>query len=365
MKEKNRKKVERFAEIYMPWGLFATLFIGPPIATLIIMIINHMILKDTINIVVIFLKSFLVVYVLNCVFLSALILGGAIKVTKRGVYYIRHCDIAFFEEIDRYKYSSYNRMEAHERAYRMINLYYKKNGKQKSRVMEYAEKEGLKDLYIRKDFLEKNINFTPLMITYLIGLIVGLIQSIFVDAIEQSIWGVLISMAVGLILLFCVIFCQYSSRGQMGSFDYEVAEYECKLLDEVIQAEKEKRVMSSEKEYLINMQQVLIEALRNYKKTWKVKLDSAEKEKVESDLKEVEELKLYDESNYAMIAKKEYRDCTIGYSDYRNEIGRNCDDNCQLRKLYIKYEQRCKLPELSQFKDVETISCCETDHHTG
>lgn len=365
MKEKIKKKVEKFAEIYMTWGFFTAFFIGPPVVTLIIIFIKHVILKEAINIGIIFIYSLFLVYVLNCVLLIVLIFGGAIKVTKRGLYYIRHCDIPFFEEIDRYRYSSYNRMEAHERAYRMINLYYKKNGKQKSRVMEYAEEKGLKDLYIRKDFLEKNINFTPLMITYLTGFIVGLIQSLFVDAVEQSIWSILISMAVGLIMFLCMIFWQYSSRGQMGSFDYEVAEYECKLLDEVIQAEKEKRVMSSEKENLINMQQVLIDAMRNYKKTWKVKLNRAEKKEVEDDLKIVEGLRLYDECNYAMIAKKEYRDCTIGYSDYRREIGKSSDDNCKLRKLYIKYNKRCELPELFQFKDVDIISCCETDHHTG
>lgn len=363
MKEKIMKKVEQFAEIYMTWGFFAAFFIGPPVVTLIIIFIKHIILKEAINIGIIFINSLFLVYVLNGVLLIVLIFGGAIKVTKRGLYYIRHCDIPFFEEIDRYRYSSYNRMEAHERAYRMINLYYKKNGKQKSRVMEYAEKKGLKDLYIRKDFLEKNINFTPLMITCLTGFIVGLIQSLFADAVEQSIWGVLISMAVGLILLFCVIFCQYSSRGQMGSFDYEVAEYECKLLDEVIQAEKEKRVMSSEKEYLINMQQVLIEALRNYKKTWKVKLDSAEKTNVESDLKEVEELKLYNERNYEMMVMTKYHGLVIEHYDYRNEIGSIENYTCQLKELYNKYVEKCNLPKMIDFYD--GISCCETDHHTG
>lgn len=365
MKEKIMKKVEIFAEIYMTWGIFAVFLIGPFAMTLIIMFVKCIILKEAINIGIIFLNSLFLVYMLNSVLLIVLIFGGAIKVTKRGLYYIRHCDIPFFEEIDRYRYSSYNRMEAHERAYRMINLYYKKNGKQKSRVMEYAEKKGLKDLYIRKDFLKKNINFTPLVITYVTGFIVGLIPSIIVDATEQSTWSVLISMAVGLLMFFCMIFWQYSSRGQMGSFDYEVAEYECKLLDEVIQTEKEKRVMSSEKEYLLNMQQSLIDALKDYKKTWKVKVNRTEKKKVEEDLKKVEELRLYDECNYAMIVKKEYCDCTIGYSDYRNEIESKCDDNRKLRELYNEYGQRCKLPELSQFKDVEIISCCETDHHTG
>lgn len=363
MKEKIMKKVEIFAEIYMTWGIFAVFLIGPFAMTLIIMFVKCIILKEAINIGIIFLNSLFLVYMLNSVLLIVLIFGGAIKVTKRGLYYIRHCDIPFFEEIDRYRYSSYNRMEAHERAYRMINLYYKKNGKQKSRVMEYAEKKGLKDLYIRKDFLKKNINFTPLVITYVTGFIVGLIPSIIVDATEQSTWSVLISMAVGLLMFFCMIFWQYSSRGQMGSFDYEVAEYECKLLDEVIQAEKEKRVMSSEKEYLINTQQVLIEALRNYKKTWKVKLDSAEKTKVESDLKEVEELKLYNERNYEMMVMTKYHGLVIEHYDYRNEMGSIENYTSQLKELYNKYVEKCNLPKMIDF--CGSISYCETDHHTG
>ena len=170
-------------------------------------------------------------------------------------------------------------------------------------------------------------------------------------------------MAVGLLMFFCMIFWQYSSRGQMGSFDYEVAEYECKLLDEVIQAEKEKRVMSSEKEYLINTQQVLIEALRNYKKTWKVKLDSAEKTKVESDLKEVEELKLYNERNYEMMVMTKYHGLVIEHYDYRNEIGSIENYTSQLKELYNKYVEKCNLPKMIDFYG--SISYCETDHHTG
>lgn len=54
MKEKIMKKVEIFAEIYMTWGIFAVFLIGPFAMTLIIMFVKCIILKEAINIGIIF-----------------------------------------------------------------------------------------------------------------------------------------------------------------------------------------------------------------------------------------------------------------------------------------------------------------------
>ncbi len=360
MKKKLKKNAEKIIEMYMEVG-----FIGITLLTALVCFGIKMLEKNKISVVPAVRLSVAIIGLMNLIVLVTIIVIRFFKETKRGIHFVRHCDIPFFEKIDNYKRCYQNNIAAYERAYYIINLYYKNNGKKKSRVAEYAEENGLEDLYIRKDFLQKDINLYQSLLTYVSGFFVGLIQSLCIDTGEQSTLNFMIFVSIGMVMFVCVFFWQYSSRGQMGSFVYEVAEYEYKLLDEVIQAEKEKRVMSSEKEYLLNMQQVLIDAMKNYKKTWKVKLNRAETKEVEEDLKIVEGLRLYDECNYAMIVKKEYHDCTIGYSDYRCEIGKSSDDNCKLRKLYIKYNKRCELPELFQFKDVDIISCCETDHRTG
>lgn len=219
-----------------------------------------------------------------------ILITGAVK----GVHNIKHCDIPTFEELDRYRRHYGNQSKAVKRTIEMINLYYKKNGKIDQ---EFVKPLDLQSLYIRYDFLEKDIEFgndvKTVVITLVMAIIYSILQTGFTYAQSNNqkieIQGSLIMFIVPFLILLIFVFGRIY-KGQFNSFFHYVSKYEMELLTKKINKVESKIKIKEDQEAVKKMQYWLMHSLYKYKDK-KVKKKN-EKMKIERDIKEIANLDL-------------------------------------------------------------------------
>lgn len=204
---------------------------------------------------------------------------------KKGLYNIRKCDDELFENIDFYK-ECYGRDNSNYlKQIQIINLYYSDGGK----VDDLVKEKKLERLFIRRDFLLKQIYFSDNLIEYYCSLVVSILASCIFAAIVSNNLENNIIIVLSLFGLLFVIILRYAKRGQAGSYEYQIQEYELTLLNEKIEHLEKNSIITPDDEKLLLTKQIILNELIKKRKKAKRK---GTKETLEKDIKIVENLEL-------------------------------------------------------------------------
>lgn len=261
----------------------------------------------------------------------------AVKIAKKikySFYNINHCGIECFEKIDALKsFWNNDKSNNYKRQISYINYCYSKDGP----VGKLIDEGNLADLYIRKDFLNSQMNFSSEIFEWALGSFSTIVFSLFLNdsTINQFIinnpilkdFRLIFVYIIPLILYFFYIIClRYGEKKELKSYKKFVNEYELKLLDKAIESIYNKCEMKREDENLLFTQQYVLKYLINlHGKFFKV---INKKKEIEADIDCVENLNLFVD-DYSSFKIKEY--------DFIDT--KKVDERINLKKIYILYEK--------------------------
>lgn len=278
-------------------------------------------------------------------FVIYIIVAGSVK----GIHNIKHCDIPTFEELDKFRKNYGNQGKAVRRTIEMINLYYKKNGKIDQ---EFVKPFDLQSLYIRYDFLEKDIEFGNDVKTVLLTLVMAIIYSIlqtgfiYTQSNEQiiEVKGSLIMFIVPFLILLIFVFGRVY-KGRFDSFFHYVSKYEMKELKKKIDKVETRMRIKEEQEPILRMQQFLMQYLSKYKDKTMKKKD--EKKLVEKDIKMISDLDLCNH-----IPKKSVLKAADSQGKYKYYFSKEFLRNPKMKsdqntfyQIYNKYIEKIKFED--------------------
>ena len=259
--------------------------------------------------------------------------------TKSGLHNVRKCDDALFCELDKYTDLEKESNNAYIRAIQMVNLYYSEN----ERVAQLVSDRSLQRLYVRKDFLQKRIDFSKDGINLFQAFVISVMISMFLSYLQDTM--VVSVIAVGILILgfLATVFSKYLERGEFGSYRYMVDESEIKLLTETIECLEKSLTITSDDEKILNTQRIVIHELLKRKK----KSSKAKKQEIEMKIQQADELKLtlgnY-ESRYLREIEVDGEKCYLVYDreigaegGYKEKTGLINDDYIMLYQIMNEY----------------------------
>ena len=222
--------------------------------------------------------------VLIAMFLLIIIKG--VQVLKRGVYNISKCEEEPFKSIDQYKKCWTESKAKYIRCIQIINLYYQPGG----RVDKLVDAADLDKLYLRMDFLIVQNTVFVQMMQYMYSLVVSVLATLIMNVIDNGNQLFVIFGVIVIILTFFVMFfLQYVTRGQGGSLDYMINDYEKELLQEKIKECEKKLTITEEDEAFFKTRQIALEALLDI---WKKTRGTKRRKAIVEDIEIVEKLNL-------------------------------------------------------------------------
>lgn len=261
----------------------------------------------------------------------------AVKIAKKikySFYNINHCGIECFEKIDALKsFWNNDKSNNYKRQISYINYCYSKDGP----VGKLIDEGNLADLYIRKDFLNSQMNFSSEIFEWALGSFSTIVFSLFLNdsTINQFIinnpilkdFRLIFVYIIPLILYFFYIIClRYGEKKEFKSYKKFVNEYELKLLDKAIESIYNKCEMKCEDENLLFTQQYVLKYLINLRGKFFTGINK--KKEIEADIDCVENLNLFVD-DYSSFKIKEY--------DFIDT--KKVDERINLKKIYILYEK--------------------------
>lgn len=168
-------------------------------------------------------------------------------------------------------------------------------------VKELMEQKSIYDFYERKDFLLKNISFYDDITQVFSSLIISVLSSLLVTAIEPDMkkFSLFIYFVVALLFVF-VIFYKYPKRGQNGMYFYFLYEYELNLLEKAIRNIEESLKVETDNVAFIETRHNVLNAL--YCKSIKAKKKT--KIKIENDIAIIKRIKLEVDEDTETILKE-------------------------------------------------------------
>lgn len=261
----------------------------------------------------------------------------AVKIAKKikySFYNINHCGIECFEKIDALKsFWNNDKSNNYKRQISYINYCYSKDGP----VGKLIDEGNLADLYIRKDFLNSQMNFSSEIFEWALGSFSTIVFSLFLNdsTINQFIinnpilkdFRLIFVYIIPLILYFFYIIClRYGEKKEFKSYKKFVNEYELKLLDKAIESIYNKCEMKCEDENLLFTQQYVLKYLINLHGKFFTGINK--KKEIEADIDCVENLNLFVD-DYSNFKIKEY--------DFIDT--KKVDERINLKKIYILYKK--------------------------
>lgn len=152
----------------------------------------------------------------------------------------------------------------------LINYYYYSEN---SPVIKFAKKNAWSrlDLLIRrKDYLKTNLKKYDARISQFVSVILSIIATMIITLVTTDVsqgqvkkiseinsfqWTIIV---IGCVFVCMFFFLKWASRGQMGSYDYIVNEYELSILDEEIEKELRSISIREEDAPYVEMKQMVI-----------------------------------------------------------------------------------------------------------
>lgn len=255
-----------------------------------------------------------------------------------GLHNIRYCDVELFDKMDSCNKSNRKNNVYYLNQIRMIDIYYK-HGK----VDNLVKENELETLLKRKDFLEKKKKFSDDFISYAYSLLISVMASYICTAFSSKEFGK--NIVTTIIILFtyiAIILIKYVERGEGGSYNNQIWEYELKLLDRKIEELGEKVKLSPDDEKMLLTKEFVVEELDKKKRKARKK---KKKELIENEIKVIEnlELCLSDYSNYVQqCINLEGKDIYLFYkkgktNKYLGERNLATQDYVTLYKILKKY----------------------------
>lgn len=213
-----------------------------------------------------------------------LTLCRCIKNCKKGYHNLKYCDDKLFSEIDKFIYCYNVSNVYYTNIMRIINSYYKEDGK----VAQLVKDKQIEALLLRKDFLCNQVNLYSevknLVDSSTISLVMGIIGGSIISG--KTFIASIITVIIIITFLLGTLLCIYINRGQNGVCLIQIYEYEISKLDKKIKECEMKLSMSEYDEKYIETYQIALKAL--------VKLKNKDKKaKVSSkDINDLSELDL-------------------------------------------------------------------------
>lgn len=323
------KKINNFLQLVMISG-FVIVVVSVLFAYLNdkgIVKINFLNSKKFLLVILILCTIVMVAAFSQCIFL-------VIERTKKGYHNFKYCDDDLFAEIDNYTYCYSGNNQYYINLIRIINLYYRKNGE----VDKLVKNNQVERLFLRKDFLDNQINMYEEITNLCYSVIISLIIALIGGALTNT------NFIVALFAFFCIVgsifvpfFLRYADRGQGGIYLNQIYKYEIFKLDEKILDLQKALTISNENEKYIHTRQVILKELIRLRKKYK-----KNKTEIINDISKVEgvDLCLKDRRK---ICDKEYKiNGEKIYIAYRKDSDTNKDfANESFKSIYDileKYE---------------------------
>lgn len=223
----------------------------------------------------------------SIIWLLATILVGFISLITRSVHNIKKCDDEIFEEIDKYRRRWGERNDHYIMYIQKINFLYRENGEVEKLVLN----KEIDRLYKRYDFLDVQNNLYEVLMTAMSSMGISVLASILCTITQDEnefVIGVVLVLTV--LSFFVIILYRYNEKGQMGSFDHCIYEYEKKLLMEKIEKLERSLTVDEEEIDILETKHIIINALIDKISKKKSKKN---KKQMEVDIETVEALNLY------------------------------------------------------------------------
>lgn len=239
----------------------------------------------------------------------------AILIIKKGIHNIRGCDDELFGQLDEYKEGWNEDKRFYIKQIQIINLFYKKDGK----VEELVNNNEIERLYARADFLSTQSSFYADFLTCFYSLTISVIASFVCQMMEYKSLLLQITWLFVIVLsFFCILLLRYVERGQAGSYRHYIDQYETKLLLEKIDKVERKFIITTDDEQIMRTQQVVINELIAIRKKKKAK---TQKEKLDADIRRVEQLDLCIGDYSQCYIQKVFINGSVGYLVYNRKEG--------------------------------------------
>jgi len=226
------------------------------------------------------------VLLLAPVAIAVLCIAHFVPRIKCSIHNVMTCDDKLFNEIDQYKKCWDEDKQSYYRQIQIINLYYKKHGK----VDELVKDKEIDKLYARADFLKSYNSFVDDYMVYLYSFAISVLSLFIGEIIQQkSVLLMFLLPIVIVFLFFYIISLKYAEKGQFRSYKYLINEYEMELLRKKISKLEKKLTINEIDEQFLKTKQIAINELIRIRQK---KIFKKQKEKLEHDLKQVNQLDL-------------------------------------------------------------------------
>jgi hypothetical protein len=273
---------------------------------------------------------------------------GGIFIMKRGIHNIKKCDDELFRKIDQYKKCWCEDKHFYIKQIQIINLYYEEDGK----VDELVKNREIERLYARADFLLIQNSLFDNLITCFYSLVISVIASFVCQMMEcESVLLMFVWMVTILLSFFGIILSRYAEKGQAGSYRYYIDEYERRLLLQKITDLEKKLTITADDEQILETKQVVIDELIRMRQKKKLK---KQKEKLETDIKQVGQLDLCIGDYSTCYIQKIYINGMAGCLVYDREKGK---ENNYIGELNLINQEYSILYQILNRYDL--ISYCE------
>ena len=240
-----------------------------------------------------------------------------ILILKNSVHNIRKCDDEVFEEIDKYRRRWGERNGHYLMHIQKINYVYRKNGE----VDMLVKNKELDRLYKRIDFLNVQNDLFDVLMTALSSLVISVLASFLCSITENKNGFILCGVSIIIVLAFFVItLCRYYEKGQMGSYDHCIYEYEKKLLMEKIEGLERSLEVDENEIDILETKHIIINALIDKISKKKSKKN---KKQLEADIEKVEQLNLYVEDYNIYVKKARTVNDKTYYLLYKKQEGKD------------------------------------------
>ena len=235
---------------------------------------------------------------------------------KRGMHNIKKCDDELFKKIDQYKKCWGKDKHYYIKQIQIINLYYEEGGK----VDELVKNKEIERLYARADFLLIQNSLFDNLITCFYSLVISVIASFVCQMMEcENVWLTFVWMVTILLSFFGIILSRYAEKGQAGSYRYYIDEYERDLLLQKITDLEKELTITGDDEQILETKQIVINELIRIRQKKKLK---KQKEKLETDIKQVGQLDLCIGYYNACYIQKIHINGVVGCLVYDREKGK-------------------------------------------
>jgi len=273
-----------------------------------------------------------------------------ILIMKRGIHNIKKCDDEIFRKIDQYKKCWGKDKHYYIKQIQIINLYYEEGGK----IDELVKNKEIERLYARADFLLIQNSLFDNLITCFYSLVISVIASFVCQMMEcKSVLLMFVWMVTILFSFFGIILSRYAEKGQAGSYRYYIDEYERGLLLQKIMDLEKKLTITGDDEQILETKQIVINELIRIRQK---KILKNQKEKLETDIKQVGKLDLCIGDYNTCYIQKIYINGAVGCLVYDREKGK---ENNYIGGLNLINQEYSILYQILNRYDL--ISYCENE----